>query len=84
VEQFIKDLLGGSQYECERKLKEAEALLEKLTKKMMELNNGMNDFEMEIKKGIQQSPDDADILKEGKKLSDENTNDRKALKDIED
>lgn len=51
---------------------------------MMELNNGMNDFEMEIKKGIQQSPDDADILKEGKKLSDENTNDRKALKDIED
>jgi hypothetical protein len=77
-------LLGGSQYECERKLKEAEALLDKLAKKVLELNNGMNDFEMDIKKGIQMNPDDGDVLKEGKKLSDENGVDRKQLKEIED
>lgn len=61
VEQFIKDVLGGSQYECERKLKEAEALLEKLNKKIMELNNGMNDFEMDVKKGVQTNPTDDDL-----------------------
>jgi len=40
VEKFIKDLLGGNMYECERKLKEAEALVDKLENKILELNNG--------------------------------------------
>jgi len=52
VEGFIKDLLGGSMYECERKLKEAEAFIDKMQKKIIELNNGMNDFEIDVKKGL--------------------------------
>jgi len=52
VEAFIKDLLGGSLYECERKLKEADAYMEKMSKKIIELNNGMNDFEIDVKKGL--------------------------------
>jgi hypothetical protein len=43
----------------------------------------MNDFEMDIKKGINMNPDDGDVMKQGKKLSDENGSDRKLLNDIE-
>ena len=53
MESFIKDILGGSLYECERKLKEADASLDKVQKKIIELNNGMNDFEIDVKKGLQ-------------------------------
>jgi len=87
VEAFIKDILGGSLYECERKLKEADAYLDKVQKKIIELNNGMNDFEIEVKKGLQSnvgSQEDQEIAKEGKRLQDGNLNDRKSLKEVED
>ncbi len=75
-------------YECERKLKEAEAFIDKMQKKIIELNNGMNDFEIDVKKGLQQnqneSGQDQEIVKEGKRLQDWNLTDRKELKDVED
>ena len=48
VEQFMKDLLGGSLYECERRLNEALDLVQKLLKRDAELNNGINEFEQHI------------------------------------
>lgn len=58
MEMFIKDLLGGNLYECERKLKEAEVVADKMSKRIIELNNGMNDFEIDVKKGLQTNPND--------------------------
>ena len=84
VSEFIKDLLGGTLYECERKLKEAENFIDKLAKKGIELNNGLNDFEMDVKKGIEANPDDKEINKEGKRHQDGIHGDRKELKRIED
>lgn len=52
VEQFIKDLLGGNIYECERKLKEAETVIVKLTTKEKEIDGAINDFEKEVKNGL--------------------------------
>lgn len=82
VEQFIKDLLGGNIYECERKLKEVETAIEKINKRIIELNNGMNDFDIEIKKGM--TTGDEEIKKEAKKIIESNHNDRKTLKENDD
>jgi len=54
-------LLGGSLFDCERKFKEAESLVEKLSRKIIELSNGMNDFEIDIKKGLHLYTSDEDI-----------------------
>lgn len=52
IDEFIKDLVGGSLYECERKLKDAEANIEKMAKKIIENNNGLNDLEIDVKNGM--------------------------------
>jgi len=49
VEEFVKDCIGGSLYEYERKMKEAEAMVDKLGRRILELNNGLNDFDMEVR-----------------------------------
>ncbi len=68
IEQFLGDLLGGSLFDCERKFKEAEQQVEKIAKKIIEVNNGMNDFEIDIKKGLYLYTNDEDLQKEGKKM----------------
>lgn len=52
IDEFIKDLVGGSLYECERKLKDAEANIDKMAKKIIEMNNGVNDLDIDIKNGM--------------------------------
>ena len=44
----------------------------------------MNDLELDIKKGLHLYSKNDEIVKEGKKMSDENTADRKTLKAVED
>jgi hypothetical protein len=66
VEQFVKDLLGGNLYECERKLKDAEASIDKMAKKIIELNNNMNDFDIDVKNGLHTNPNDQEVVKTGK------------------
>jgi cell division protein FtsB len=44
----------------------------------------MNDLEIDIKKGLHLYADNADLTKEGNKLLDENTNERKDVKGIDD
>lgn len=41
--------------------------MDKVSKKIIELNNGVNDFEIDIKKGLHLYSNDDDIQKEGKK-----------------
>jgi hypothetical protein len=82
VEKFIKDLLGGSLYECERRLNEANDLLAKLLKRDIELNNGINDFEQEMKQALatSSSPSLTDL---SRKFQTEDMQDKKALKGID-
>lgn len=47
------------------------------------MNNGMNDFELEVKKGFHLYNNNEDLMREGQRLSDENSHDRKELKAIE-
>ena len=61
VSDFIKSCLGDSLQESERKMKEAEALVDKLNKRIIELNNGMNDFDVEVKQGMNQNPNNMEI-----------------------
>ena len=84
IEQFINEVMGGSLFECERKFKEAELLVEKLAKKIIEVNNSMNDFDIDVKKGLHLYQNDEDLVKEGKKLHEDNLKDRKDLKNVED
>lgn len=71
-------------FDCERKFKEAEQLVDKISKRIIEINNDINDFEIDIKKGLHLYSNDDDIQKEGKKQQDENTKDRKEIKSVED
>eukprot|EP00347_Sterkiella_histriomuscorum_P003315 403364755 len=84
IEQFISDILGGSMFDCERKFKEAEQLVDRISKRIIEINNDVNDFEIDIKKGLHLYSNDDDIQKEGKKQQEENTKDRKEIKGVED
>jgi len=51
-----------------------------LSKKIINYNNGLNDFEIDIKKGLHLNPSDETVQIEGKKIQEENSNDRKNLK----
>lgn len=48
----MSDLLGGSLFDCEKKFKEAEQYVDRISKKIIEINNGLNDFDIDIKKGL--------------------------------
>lgn len=84
IQQFITDLLGGAMLECEKKFKESEQFVERISKRIVEISNELNDFEVELKKGLHLYSNDDDIQREGKKQQDENAKDRKEVKSVED
>lgn len=61
-------MFGDSIFDCEKKFKEAETLIDIMSKKIIELNNGMNDFELEVKKGFHLYNNNEDLANHGRKL----------------
>ena len=53
-------------------------------KHIIDQNNGMNDLDLEIKKGFHLYAKNEELMREGKKMADDNNNERKDLKGIED
>lgn len=71
-------------FDFEKLLKEAEQLVDLNGRKIADLNNNMNDFEIDIKKGLQQYSSNDELVNEGQRLYEDIAKDRRALKGIED
>lgn len=71
-------------FACETFFKDAANLIDQLSKKIIEMNNGLNDFHIEVKQGLHLYQNHDEITQSGKYLIDQNNSDRKLLKSIED
>jgi hypothetical protein len=59
-------------------------MMDKLNARLVSSNTSVNEFDGEIKKGMHTYAMDEDVMKQGNGMLDENANDRKSLKTIED
>jgi hypothetical protein len=58
--------------------------MDKLNALLISSNTSVNDFDTDIKKGMTTYAKDEEIVRQGKGMTDENSNDRKLLKAVED